>query len=396
LTMTIYSKNLKQWPFLVLVALLSYSCSGNMDYDISEGFNKEFTLFEDEISVPVGSIGPLTVSSVMDRLGKTEGLGGIIAEFLKQDADGCFYIEDEGDIYKQNVYEIVKATEDVSVPFKWEAGSPYSGIGGLPMMLGIVGLKVMNQKVQLLYINPFRNVITIKSNASLSCKDSNWQDTYYVKLDEACDGVLTGYNNQEVLCERIIPADLTDMVSNISLDSLVLVIPANPASRLVDNTVNSVISISYAYQCGITLGETFQLSDISIDLDDLNLEIGKFRLSKGVVSVEISNTLPVAVTLNKLEVLDKTEEGEYIVNENIKFSEGIRIAGGSLANPATSTLQFEVAAASGTIPDIGALRVTVSIAAEPGLGPVALSARQGLYVKSSSAKLNGGITVTLK
>lgn len=39
-------------------AFLLFGCSGSR-YDISDGFNKDITLFSDEISVPVGSIGPV-------------------------------------------------------------------------------------------------------------------------------------------------------------------------------------------------------------------------------------------------------------------------------------------------------------------------------------------------
>ena len=50
-------------------------------------------------------------------------------------------------------------------------------------------------------------------------------------------------------------------------------------------------------------------------------------------------------------------------------------------------------AASGVIPDIPELLLDLKLNAQPDLGIVPLSTKQGVYVKSSSAKLSGGITI---
>ncbi len=61
-------------PAILVFALLC-SCNGNLDYDTSKGINTEMTLFQEEISVPIGSIGPLTIGSALDRLNTVPGIG---------------------------------------------------------------------------------------------------------------------------------------------------------------------------------------------------------------------------------------------------------------------------------------------------------------------------------
>ncbi len=57
---------MKKIPFVLFSLGLLVACKGKMDYDISEGINREMTLFEDEITVPIGSIGPITIGSTLN------------------------------------------------------------------------------------------------------------------------------------------------------------------------------------------------------------------------------------------------------------------------------------------------------------------------------------------
>ena len=47
------------------------SCSGRKDYDINDGLNTEITLFSDEISVPIGTLGPVTLEKLIPKLETT-------------------------------------------------------------------------------------------------------------------------------------------------------------------------------------------------------------------------------------------------------------------------------------------------------------------------------------
>ena len=52
--------------FLGCLALLPLFGCTDRAYDLSDGLNKEITLFQDEIYVPVGDVGPLTIQSLGD------------------------------------------------------------------------------------------------------------------------------------------------------------------------------------------------------------------------------------------------------------------------------------------------------------------------------------------
>ena len=113
---------MKRYLILSLIAFpLLWSCS-NMDYDISEGFSKEVTLFEEEISVPIGNIGPFTISSTLGGVSKVPGIGGLIGEYIKESEDGSLVMENSGDIFKASVYELEKQIGNVSAPQVWDAG----------------------------------------------------------------------------------------------------------------------------------------------------------------------------------------------------------------------------------------------------------------------------------
>ena len=54
---------MKRLLILLLLPLIA-SC-GNMDYDISGGVDGEVTLFGDQVSIPLGDIGPVTLKSLI-------------------------------------------------------------------------------------------------------------------------------------------------------------------------------------------------------------------------------------------------------------------------------------------------------------------------------------------
>ena len=107
----------RNWPFLsLLLTVLLPACAGK-EYDMSEGLNTELTLFEEEVSVPVGKIGPFTLSTVLDRLSAVEGIGTLLSDYIKVDHDGALYLEDSETFYRDNIYEVERSTGDVSAPF---------------------------------------------------------------------------------------------------------------------------------------------------------------------------------------------------------------------------------------------------------------------------------------
>lgn len=113
---------MKRFHYCLLFILPLVLACGRKEYDISEGFNKDITLFQEGISVPLGSIGPLTLGSVLDMLFQIEDLGPMLAEYLIEGEDGYMKMVDSDNIFKLNVYEMEKELEDPSVPSVYDAG----------------------------------------------------------------------------------------------------------------------------------------------------------------------------------------------------------------------------------------------------------------------------------
>ena len=53
--------------FCAIALFFAVACSQEA-YDISSGIDKEITLFTDEVSVPLGDVGPLTPAAMQRRM----------------------------------------------------------------------------------------------------------------------------------------------------------------------------------------------------------------------------------------------------------------------------------------------------------------------------------------
>lgn len=91
---------------LLICILTTLAACSRKEYDISENLNTEITLFQDEVSVPVGSIGPITIGSTLSGLSAVPGIGGLVAEYIKIDEDGSLVLETTGDVFRSSVYEM--------------------------------------------------------------------------------------------------------------------------------------------------------------------------------------------------------------------------------------------------------------------------------------------------
>ncbi len=128
---------------------------------------------------------------------------------------------------------------------------------------------------------------------------------------------------------------------------------------------------------------------------DINLPIGKYKLKKCEISVDVESTIPLAVSINNIRVLKQkaSETDPDTVDENIQITSDIKVAGGSIDKPAVTPVKLTIEALEGTVPDINGMLLDFVVSSQPGIGDIALTADQGIVVKSSSAKLSGGITI---
>lgn len=366
----------------LLSAGLFLACS-DMRYDISEGFDKDITLFAEEISVPIGSIGPITVESL---LLKSE-IGQSLAEFLSVQEDGSFQLESKTQIFAINVHRLEKEAGDVSEAFTYKGGDQRASISGIVSMLGLLDLQPLEQAVELTATNPLTLSVPFRTTFGVSSKNAGYSTSTPLDIK------LSSYRYEPYSIYKFaLPASVHDMAGDISLKSLELDLPAHPVNRIANDTRGDVFSFVCKHTCKIGTSEKFNFSQ-EVFIEDAKLEIGKYQLSECDVNIVLENTLPLSATINGVEVLKSVEP--EVVDENITVTPGITIAGGSPEAPGVTNLKLHIAAKTGTIPDLHAIQIDLLIKTQPGCEDVPLSGKQGLYVKSSSAKLSGGITIPL-
>lgn len=376
--------------YLLLLPLLPllFACS-HREYDISEGFNKEVKLFENELTVPVGSIGPLQLGSVLDKLFQIEGIGPLLAEFLKEGEDGYMNMFYSGNIFKLNVYEMEKELDDVSSPSSYASSYESGYVGGLAGSVSFLGLRAMDQKVSFTASNPLRDPVQVSCTPSYNCIGP---DDMVVAPIDGLDNFSLDYSGPTRVLDFSLPDNVITPLTFLSLYNLQLSLPARPTSRIMDKSGNVYFSLDFDYTGKLAVSEAFKFQLHDFSPGDVNLEIGKFNLSFCQVSLDLENSIPMQVGIDNVRVL--MEDGKT-VDENIQITSGIIIAGGTLEHPATTRITLAVEALEGTIPDIHGIMLDIDLAGQPGLEKPVVSTRQGVYMKSSSATLYGGITLPL-
>lgn len=374
--------------FCILSAGLLVACA-DMDYDLSDGrLDKDLTLFGQEITVPVGSVGPITLGSLLFDT----SIGKALASFVQEDTrDGSYTLQAESTLYSVNVYELERMAGEVEEPFTWSPGSVSGSVEGIATMLGFLGLSCVDQKLSIIGENPLTDLLPVQATVSVSCLDANYLPSYSASK-EVSVLLFSGGGSYNSLYDATLPAEVTDVVSSVSLEDFSLDLPAHPVGQLDDPAESDVIEFKLKHSCGIGFGERFSISQ-TLPLENLGLQIGKYRLHRCEVTVALENTLPLSVTFRSVKVLKRDAEGDWVPDDNISVTPDVSIAGGSVASPAVTQLTLQFAAAEGTIPDIDALEIELEVKAAPGCTGVALSSRQGISVKSSSARIRGGITI---
>ena len=364
---------------------LFLACS-DMRYDISEGFDKDITLFEEEISVPIGSIGPITVESLLLQ----SSIGKTLSAFMTIKEDGSFQLESTNKLFSINVHRMEKEAGDVSNPFTYKAGDRSASVSGVVSMLGFMGLKPLEQNVTVMATNPLGVQVPFRATFGLTCKNASSEVSY--STSTPLDLKLASRSTEPYSIHGFsLPVDVRDLVSEVSLKSLEMDMPDHPVNNINDDTLGDVFAFSCKHSCKLGVGGTFSLP-YKHTLKD-TIAIGKYQLSECDATIELENSLPLAVTINSVKVLKNVETGE--VDENITITPNITIAGGSSENPGVTKLKLHVAAENGTIPDLHGILIDLVVKGQPGCEGVVLSGKQGLYVKSSSATVSGGITLPL-
>lgn len=378
----------KNLPFFLCLLLLA-ACE-NKAYDTEENLIKEVTLFEEEMSVPIGNAGPFTLELAL----QSKNLSTILGSALTTEEDGTIISTSSEQFYKINVYEIIAKTQDLSQPVSYPVSDKSFAPSGIANLFQSFGFNSVDQRLKVLVNNPLNKPYTLGGDLHIVCQDTKEYKNVYDQtfpLEEVT--VERSYSNTPLL-DLELPDTVLFCPSTAELENWCFNLPAD-LDKEVRFTNNPEFVFDTQYSCHIAAGEKgeiplamFGMSKVSIKF---NLPVASYQLKEVEVSFELENTLPLQVSLADVKLMtgEKPE-----VNEALQVTpETLAIKGGSTETPGITPVTLNIKALEGTIPDITGMRVELSIKSAPGFADTRLSLKQGVSVRSASATLRGGITL---
>ena len=373
--------------FLLSVPLM-WSCE-NMDYDISEGVDKEITLFGDEVSFPIGDIGPLTPKALLGG----EGTLDAIKDYVKEDEEGFLVVEEENDFYSNFVLLIATFLPDPTIPIDLPVDD-YSGkLKSSADILEALGFNVSPQVFSLRVTNPLTDEISVSGSLKLSSAPDG---------ETPAETLLTqDFSKSSVSAESVdaeaVKAELTGgkPVSRFSFENVLLHLPGSMMEKDPSGGFGA-FTLSYKYKSYILLENDFP-GEIPIDIDDIDLPIGQYQVKEARIRTEVSSEIPATLELTGVDVYMKQKneaEREVPVKcDDVSVTTGLRINSGVTGHPVVTPLEIVIRAEEGTIPDISSLSLTVAIKAPTGDGDKRLNLNQAVCFNNLRATVSGGITI---
>ena len=371
-------------PKILLFATLilgSVACTDKA-YD-PDRMSMEMTFFENEISVPVGSVGPFTVQSLAGKILENIGFGS--------DEDGYLTANFSKDFFTKSAYEIVLKAPDPSQPFVYDCGSVSFSIGGPAPAISLVGLGLTKQKIRYSVYNPIFEPVTLNAVSSVSCMDISTFQTTYKSSVELENVTLPSHYNATVIQELALPDNVMNYPNSCYLENLKLSVPGDITDKLRSDSPNfRFIGEYFSYLC-VKDGIDFKQTDFS--LDDLSVPLGRFGFKEAVLKFNLVNTLPLEITLSDIKFLLPKEErkSDSKINEKIEVSGPISIVGGTMDNPGITPVTLRVKALEGTLPDVSGILFNFHVKTIPGSTGSLLSVKQGVSIQSASVSICGGI-----
>ena len=350
-----------------------------MDYDISKGIDNEYTLFTDEVSMPIADIGPISPKQL---LGDTD-LGSTLNGILAESEDGFLVVEKEETIYNNIVYLLYLGVLDPTQPQDVSIDNFVGNPGTCTATPGDLGLTPVLQEFSLFASNPLTEGISISGKVTLSTLEPQVFDNAPVAPEsQNCEYFHTELDGQNI-------------IDVCSLENMVLHLPG---SLLEKDPMSgfSAISLGYRYKAHLSFGSDFP-AQIPIPVNDLDLPIGQYRVKDILLSTDVSNEIPITFVLDSVDVMVKeTDENgneKTVVCEEVSITPGLTIASGCSGKPVISPLAISIKAKNGTIPDIAGLQLNLSVKAPTGAGDKRINMNQSIRFNNIRATVSGGITV---
>lgn len=369
----------KSLPVLFALALL-WSCS-NKDYDISKGIDNEYTLFSDEISAPVGDVGPLSLGILLDGTGFRE----TIDSYVREDEDGFLVIEKEDQLYTNFVMLLSMMTLDPSQPSDFAVDDITKSIESMAAALGSLGVSLSGQTFNLYATNPLTDGISVSGHLTLK-SDVNGENPATVIASEDFSKVPVAAEADKATVLQVVRPN-EKAFYGCELKNLTLHLPASVMEK--DPSAGmGVVSLGYGYKSFLSLGDAFSLP-FSYTIDDLDLKLGQYKVKETTIRTDVYNEIPLTLAVDSVEVV----VGD-VVYDDVSITPGLVIASGSKAHPTISPLEIVIEAREGTtLPDISALKFNFTVGPPTGEGDTRIGLNQNVYFNNIRATVTGGITV---
>lgn len=368
--------------FSSLAVLLLLGSCNRSEYDPAN-VNREMTLFEDELYVPIGQIGPLTVKSLLNS---NKTIQTLLKELLKEEPDGTFYVESEDAIYSVNAFRQALEIPDPTQPYHWNIGSQSGSVAPSAALLRMFNIGFKNQRLNIYASNPVTEALTLNSDIWVRCRNNAYEETYSKEFKMEDFSLRSSYSQISIV-KLDLPSEVTDLVTSVELNDLALDLPANMKESIRPSD-ESKFAFSTYFKSNLVLTESFTFKQ-SFPISKLNVPLGKFKLHKCQLAFDLENTLPLDVTIKSIKLRD--EKGNEI--KDVVFSTDVKIVGGKPSAPTVTPVVLQVEALTGTIPDLKEIVIELQLDYSKTAGPAELSSAMGLSVKSASVKLFGGITL---
>lgn len=362
--------------------LLSFVSCTRSEYD-PDGVNREMTLFGEEIFVPIGQVGPITVK---DLLSSNKSIASLLESLMKEEPNGTFYIESEDQVFAMNAFRELMDIPDPTQPYHWDIGSQSCSIASTVALLRMFNIGFMNQRLSLYATNPITAPLTLNTDIWVRCMDNSYTETYSKEYKMEDFSLRSSYSATS-LFKLDLPVEVTDLVTRVEMNDLTLDLPAN-AKDQVRPSDDAKFSFYTTFTSNLALSEKFSISQ-ALPISKLNVPLGKFKLHKCYLAFDLENTLPLDVTIKSIKLLD--EKGNEI--KDVVFSSDVKIIGGKPGAATVTPVVLEVEALTGTIPDIHEVVLDLKFEYSKTAGLVPLSSAMSLSMKTASVKLYGGITL---
>lgn len=377
----------KTVPFLL--CLLALAACQNKAYD-TENLNKEVTLLEKEISVPIGNVGPFN----LELLTKSDKLSAVLGSVLETEEDGTLLCKDNNDVFTVNAYEILVKTKDVSQPFSYPIGNKTKSPSTMAVLLQNFGFRAVDQHLTLNVINPLRVPFTLGGDMFIQCQNTQTYTTCYENTSSLEGVEIPRSYSATNLLEINLPDTVGFTPSEMGYKNLSLNLPANLGDQIRSSSSSEFVFGS-TFSCHIAAGENGEIPlamfGMGTQTIKFKLPVASYQFKEVEASLDLENSFPMQIELTEIQLMTGTEPA---VDENLQVSpEALVIKGGSLEQPAVTPITLKIKALEGAVPDITGVRVGLSIKSAPGFADTRLSLKQGVSVKSASATLRGGITI---